>query len=206
MAAVNGYCTLEEFRAYARETTTVTADDSEYEAVIESASRWIDDYCGRRFYQDASATARVFHATDYTTVCVDDVSTTTGLVVESDTGNDGTYSSTISSSDYQLEPLNGVVDGISGWPYTRIVLLEAPWFRTSGRRAGVQVTARWGWAAVPDAVNLACKVIALEHFRLRDAPFGVVGFEEFGMRLRDNMRVTGLLQRFRTSGSAVMVG
>ena len=51
------------------------------EQAIEAASREIDAYCGRRFWQDGTATARTYYADTPRIACVDDIATTTGLVV-----------------------------------------------------------------------------------------------------------------------------
>jgi hypothetical protein len=51
----------------------------------------------------------------------------------------------------------------------------------------LQVTARWGWTAVPAAVKQACLILASETFRLKGAPFGVANMDQFGpIRVRDN--------------------
>lgn len=44
----------------------------------------------------------------------------------------------------------------------------------------VQVTARFGWSAVPYQVNEATILKAASLFKRKDAPFGVAGFNEFG--------------------------
>ena len=59
---------------------------------INAASRQIDAFCGRYFYADGSASARKFFTDDLYRLKVDDISTTTGLVVkydDDDDGNDG---------------------------------------------------------------------------------------------------------------------
>ena len=49
----------------------------------------------------------------------------------------------------------------------------------------VRVTARWGWSAVPDAVNEACILRAAALYKRKEAPFAVAGFDGFGaVRLR----------------------
>lgn len=191
MALGDSYATLEELKNYL--TVPDTVDDTELESALASASRDIDKTCGRQFNDAGTATARVFYPDGWDLVKVDDFSTTTGLIVKTDDGNDGTYETTWDSIDYQLEPLNGIVDGETGWPYNRIravgsrcfptwCLVNLPLFR-----APIQITAQWGWAAVPAPVKQACLIIASETFKLRDAPFGVAGYGDFGpVRVRNN--------------------
>jgi hypothetical protein len=94
--------------------------------------------------------------------------------------------------------MNGIVDGESGWPYNRIIT------RASGSKlfilgaAAVQVTAQWGWTAVPSGVKQATELAAAEIFRLKDAPFGVAGFGEAGLiRIRENPKLAMLLGPYR---------
>ncbi|HEX6969857.1 MAG TPA: hypothetical protein VF174_13755, partial [Micromonosporaceae bacterium] len=132
-------------------------------------------------------------------VLVDDFHTTTDLVVATDTGDDGTYATAWAASDYELEPVNGMVSGQSDWPYYRIRAVGSHDFPQCGRRRNtVQVTAQWGWAAVPGPVKEACLIVAEELFKLSDAPFGVAGFGEFGpVRVRMNSRAQSLLAPYR---------
>jgi hypothetical protein len=46
--------------------------------------------------------------------------------------------------------------------------------------ASVQVTAKWGWPAVPPAVKQAAFIVAADLFKAKDSAFGVAGFGEFG--------------------------
>lgn len=200
----NEYITSDEFRAYIREEPTYTADNDEFDDIRLSASRAVDVYCGRRFYITDPATARTYHPTSPVIVDVDDISTTDNLVVKTDTAGDGTFATTWTiNTDFLLEPANGVRDGIEGWPYTRIVALDTLTFPRMLRRPGVQVTAEWGWAAVPEPVKLATKILALEHYRQRDIPFGVMGMGDFATRVRANPQVAMLLDPYRTSRQAV---
>lgn len=176
MTITNGYCTVAQLREWMN--LEDSADENNLEASIESASRAIDVYCDRRFYLDANASARVYHITDAWLVDVDDFYTTTGLVVAS--GTAGSYGTTWSSDNYQLEPLNGIGPGGITFPYSRIRAVGG-WFpcSTDGRPT-LQVTAKWGWAAVPDAVYQACMLMAARIFRRRQTPEGFAAGEAFG--------------------------
>lgn len=190
MALGDSYATLPDLKS--RLNIGDTTDDARLTAALKAASRGIDKTCHRQFNDAGTATARIFYPDDLLFTNVDDFSTTTGLVVATDAGFAGTYSQTWQAADYQLNPLNGIVDGEPGWPYWRINAIRALWFPIragwpTGNAATVQVTARWGWAAVPDAVGEACLMVAAEIFKMKDAPFGVAGYGDYGaVRVRKN--------------------
>ena len=182
MSVTNGYCTLVQLKGYIDQggaVTLSTGDDTELEFAINSASRAIDAHCNRRFYLDAQVSARVFAAEHPTVIKVPDFSTSAGLIIKTDTTGNGTFDLTWATDDYQLEPLNGIQEGLEGWPYWRIRAIDDEAFPVD-TRARVQITAKWGWAAVPDAVLQACLIQALANFKRKDAPYGVVGFDEYG--------------------------
>jgi hypothetical protein len=171
----NGYCTLAELKEILRILDTV--DDELLEARINEASRVIDQHCNRRFYADATASARLFTSIDGNTIFVDDISSTTGLVVKSDSAGDGTYATTIAAADFQAEPLNAIVKGT---PITSIAARLAGAFSMAAVPAGCQVTAKWGWPAVPDPVHSACLILAGRLVKRGDSLLGVAGFGELG--------------------------
>ena len=124
MAITNGYCTQNELKTFVGIPTSDTADDTLIDDAVNAASRQIDAFCGRYFYQDTSASARKFFTNDLYRLRVDDISTTTGLVVKYDDDDDGTYEKTVSSSDYQVLPINGIVGGITGNPFYIVELIS----------------------------------------------------------------------------------
>jgi hypothetical protein len=196
------YATLTQLKSYLK--ITDADDDAELNDALESASREIEDYCHRQFNDAGAASARVYHPDSDCLVVVDDFHTTTGLIVKTDEGDDGTYETTWTSTDYQAQPLNGVVNGVPGWPYWEIGSVTTQVFPV-WRRPSVQVTARWGWTAVPNPVHQACLIIAAETFKLKDAPFGVAGFGEFGaVRVRDNPMAERKLKRYERDGWLVV--
>lgn len=188
------YVTPDQVKGYINLNSATT--DEQIVDSIATASRAIDRICGRRFYADLTATARIYD-TDTYCVRVDDFWTSTGLVVETDSGADATFEATIAAAGYELRPLNGIVDGESGWPFNEIRAVNTP-FPVQTYRAAVRVTAKWGWAAVPPAVKTACVILTEETLKLaREAPFGVTGYGAFGpIRVRDNPRVTAMLSPY----------
>jgi len=175
MTITNGYCTLDQLKAVLRVTDTV--DDLLFETRIGEASRVIDDYCNRRFYADTTATARIYVATQTNELFVDDISTTSGLIVKTDSAGDGMYATTLGASDYQCGPLNAVVRGL---PINQISTTPSAQFPTSSAPAGVQVTAKWGWPTVPEPVQSACIILAGRLVKRGDSLLGVAGFGDLG--------------------------
>lgn len=189
MALGDSYATLAELKTRLR-----IADNDDNDALTSAlavASRGVEACCNRQFNDAGSATARVFKPTAPTWSTVDDFSTSTGLVVAVDVGDDGTYETTWASTDYELWPLNGITGGQTGWPYSKIRVVGAGrYFPRYPRRAVLQVTARWGWTAVPAPVKEAALILAEDLFKLRDTPFGVGGYGEYGrVRARENPNV-----------------
>lgn len=197
MAIGASYATLDELKA--RLGITDTSEDTMLTGVLTTASRAVDKYCNRQFNIASveQSTARVYYPDTPTRVTVDDIATTTGLVIAIDTGDDGTYETTLTASDYLLHPLNGIVDGETGWPYSDITTIRRYW-PCPVYRPSIQVTATWGWSAVPAGVKEATLIIAHETARQKEMPGGVGGFAEFGIiRARDNPFAARLLNPYR---------
>ena len=70
-----------------------------------------------------------------------------------------------------------VVSGVAGWPYRRLRAVGSYRFPVSAEHR-VQVTAQWGWAAVPTAIEQACLVQASKVYHFRHTPQGLVGLED----------------------------
>ena len=187
MPVVNGYATLNDVKTAARIQDGV--DDSLLELAIESASRMIDEYTMRNFY-NAGTAVRVFVPDHNDVVAIDDAVSISEIAVS--TMLNKTYDQVWSAVDYQLEPLNGVADGLAGWPITRIRAVgnyEFPdgntRYRYEGRYgqediATVQVTGVWGWSAVPAAVKQATIIQAMRIFKRLDSPLGVISSPDTG--------------------------
>lgn len=199
---VNGYTTLALLRAFMGAPTTPS--DELLEAAINAASRSIDNYCGRRFWLDGSAVARTFVATSSTSLAVPDgIGTTAGLVVKTDLAGDGTFETTWAATDYELLPIEAPVAFPEAEPWTEIRAISSlvfPAATASGRSDRVQITAKWGWPAVPDSISYACRLKAARLVSRKDSPQGVAGFGDFGpVRLtsREDADVVLLLDPYR---------
>ena len=183
MAITNGYASLNETKSALRITDSV--DDSLLEMAIESASRLIDGYAGRQFF--SSGTATRYYTADDDFVCeIDDISSSNiTLITAMDA--DAVFDTTWATTDYQLEPLNAVLDG-QAWPYTRIRAVGDYLWPISGGEALVKLTAVFGWPAVPIAIKQATIIQASRIFKRLDSPLGVAGFGDLGV-----MRVSSSL-------------
>jgi len=187
MALGDPYADLSDIKSYLKLDPLDTTRDAALTSALLSASSDIEKHCQRQFNMDTGASSRVF-APDTLFECrTDDFATTSGLGIAIDPGGTGTFSQTLTASQYELYPLNGISDGVPGWPYNRIRAIGGTWFQQYGvwRRKGVvQVTATWGWPAVPAPIKQATLIIAAQKYRLADAPWGVAGMTEFGTAVR----------------------
>lgn len=193
MSITNGYGTLDALKAQMRIGVSDYDDDARLEASIAAASRQIDAHTGRRFWQDSTVVDRQFYADNSRCCYVDDISTTTGLIVKVDDDDDGTFETTLTvTTNYILRPLNAA-DMVPVWPYDEIVLVDsngAVSFPVHGTgRPGVQVTAKFGWPAVPDDVTKACLAQAGLLFKADDASLGAIQFADAGVALRMQNRL-----------------
>ena len=178
MAITNGYATLAEAKAYLSIADSI--DDTMLESMVEAASRSIDNIAGRRFYLDASASARLYRGTNPYILTVDDFGSTTGLALALDTGGDGTYETTLTYNvDYVVGPFNAVA---MGKPYTQISLVGGqllPWLLPN-LRPSVQMTAKWGFPTVPDDISQACLILTADMYKRKDSVGGNLGISELG--------------------------
>lgn len=203
MALGDLYATLAELKSRLGGVSGA-GEDAALTNALTSASRDIEKFCKRQFNKTTTATARVFEPISPKLALIDDFHTTTDLVIATGDGDD-TFGTTWTTADRQLEPLNGIRDGESGWPYWRIRARNGQTFPASTvGGATLQVTAQWGWNAVPASVKEACLALAEETYKLKDAPFGVAGFGDMGVvRIRENPKIAAMLARYRVD--AVLV-
>lgn len=147
-----------------------------YDAVtdaLEAATVGIDLDTDRTF--TASTGARTFRTSGSSTLCLPDFTEITALKLDDD--DDGVFEVTVDASEYEL--IRSTSDR-TDWPYDTIRLLDRC-FPSSGRRLmRVEVTAEWGWAAVPPGINQACSLLVVRLAQRPQAPFGVVSFGEIG--------------------------
>lgn len=199
MSISNGYATLSDVKAALRVSDTL--DDSLLETAIESASRLIDGYCGRIFY-NAGTVTRVYSPSDVVVTDLDDYVSISEIKTSSLA--DGNFDVTWQTSDYQVEPLNGVVDGVP-FPTYRLRAVGSYLFPVVYDNATVKVTGVAGWSATPIQVKQACILQAMRIFKRLDSPlgitFGELGAMRVGSRLDpDVAQLVEPLKRVRNVG------
>lgn len=183
MAVTNGYTTLALLRTFMGAPTNPA--DELMEAAINAASRSIDNYCQRRFWLDSVAVARTYTPCSLSGLDLgDDIGDSSSVVVKTDASGDGTFETTWAATDFQLLPVDAPY-GTEAAPWTAIRAVGTrtfPWLANTWltRLDRVQVTAKWGWPAVPDSVSYACRMKAARLVSRKDSPQGVAGFGEFG--------------------------
>jgi hypothetical protein len=192
------YCTVEELKS--RLVIPDASDDLEITLAVQAACRSIDEITGRYFWRGTATRTYVPESIYYQST--DDLVSVTSLNVDRD--GDGVYEETwAQGTDYQLQVSPGHFNAAAkgeAWPYTGFSIagpkfIPVVWPFSHLDR--IQVTGAFGWPSVPLAVKQAALISAADLFRLKDAPFGVAGFGEFGaVRIQANPRVMGLLKRY----------
>jgi len=139
---------------------------------LDQATASIDNDTGRNFAARVGL-VKTFAVTHLDTLALPDFTALTTLKV--DDTDDGVYDTTIAASGYELGKTN---DGEDGWPFSSVRLLDRD-FPTGGRRARrIEVTASFGWAAIPAPINKACTLLAAR-LSAREAS-AVFGLQSFG--------------------------
>jgi hypothetical protein len=178
-----------------------TLDDTAIQAAILTASRQIDEYCQRFFYQEgtqASPATRYYTAYSPWYVETDDIVQITQLACDPDFDQSYAqiWNTTSAPLDVMYEPVN---NPNKGWPWTRILAIGSyvfPYFFPQT----VRVQGIFGFPEVPYEVELACKIQASRLFVRKQSPFGIAGSVELGtVRLNSRLDpdVEMLLKTFR---------
>ena len=165
MALGDPYCTVPELVEYCQIGDVV--DDVYLLTVARAISNGIESHCHRQFNDAGAASARVYYPNSSYHVATDDFHSVTGLLVK--TGD--AFGTTL--TDYTLEPLNGIQHGRPGFPWHKIRLHGGTFSTSTERRPTIEVTARWGWAAVPPAIKTAALMQAARKFKRRYSPSGL---------------------------------
>lgn len=178
MAITNGYCSLDQLKD--RLGIDDFDDDTTAEQVITAVSRLIDTYTGRRFYATTDDETRYYTAEDPEVLFTDDIQSITDIYIDDEA--DRTYSTSLSTDDYDLLPYNAALDGK---PYAWIEICDAlaDYTFPVGHKRGVKIIGKFGYCATdshPDVVREACLIQSARIFKRKDTPFGVAGAPEFG--------------------------
>lgn len=164
------YTTASRLKDYLR--ITDNADDVLIGLWITTASRNVDDHCGRQFGQVDAPELRYYtpfwdrHERAWYAE-IDDVQDVTGLTVADENGT------AVDAASYQLLPRNGAQ---RGKPFTQLRLTTCT--------TEVAVTATWGWTAVPSSVEVGLLLQAARLNARRKSPFGIAGSPSDGSEIR----------------------
>jgi len=180
VAIVNGYCTLAEVKSALRIAPSDTQDDALLEKAIEGASRRIDGYCQRFFYQRSATVTLQTRFEKY--VAIPELASST-LTLRTDDNGDGVFETLWTTADYLLEPTDTAVTLV---PFRRIVAVGSKTFPilTDPVRASIQLQGTFGWSYVPDDIREACVLLSMRGFARYNSALGVVGFADMAIQVR----------------------
>jgi hypothetical protein len=173
-----------------------TSRDTELDRRLLSASTDINAWTHRQFGRAEVATTRRFRA-GRSGVDTHDFWTDEDLAITPYSG--GVAGTAWDVSSIELEPMDGIVNETPGWPYRRISYPfgDHPLIRAmSWSGYSIYVTAKWGWAAIPENVVTSCLMLAVADDKAKDAPFGVAGFGDYAVRIRQNPMVEEKLRDY----------
>lgn len=176
MAITNGYATLIQLKSAIGIADGI--DDPMLEMAIESASRQIDSYTERYFY-NAGTAVKLFSPLDNYVCPTEDFITLTKV----ETSEDGeSWDTEWAATDWQAEPLNGRSGGLVT-SYTQIRAIDSYLFPYRNGEATARLTGTWGWSAVPIAITQATIILASRIFKRLDSPLGIISNDLGSMRV-----------------------
>lgn len=162
MAIGDAYANNTKYKAVIGKSTG--DNDTEIDAQLLAISRVMERDCfgGRYFTKDAAVTVRRYYPRFpyQRRLAVEDIATTTGLIVKIDDNRDGTAETTLTlTTDYEVHPLNAAT-GPEPSPYTQLYIpprsARYSWIEL------IEVTAVHGWPAVPEAIaQAACQLVGI---------------------------------------------
>ena len=165
-----------------------TGQDTNIDIAIDAASRAIDHYTGRVFTISEAVEDRHYDCEFADYAFIDDIATTTGLVVKT-LNEDGTDDQTlVLDTDYYLYPLNA--DKLHPkMPFNKIVMA----IENGGKvlpthyPKGLKISAKFGFPiqhgqtdTIPEAVKQAALIQASRFWQRRISPMGFSGNPETG--------------------------
>lgn len=169
--------------------------DAKLEGALKSVSKEVNLICGRQFNKADEASERAFGFESIRRykdargvwrykLLVSDFYSLDDLMITID----GTV-----VTDAVLLPRNGLVNDEPGWPYCEIL------HDSITVDSEIDVTAKWGWAAVPDDIIEAIKIATEQNYSLTRGMNGIAGISPMGhgITLRDNALAMAKLKRYR---------
>lgn len=175
MAWAPDYITIAELANYNKITSAV--DDAELAFAVSASSRAVDLHTNRQFGLVDALELREYEPcfdrrSKRWIIEIDDLMTTTGLVIEITSGQQIT--------DFTLTPLNAAQKS-EPWEIIK-VNKSSPIFPE--RDEAAMITALWGWTIVPDEIKQATLLQASRIFARRTSPWGIAGSPDVGSELR----------------------
>jgi len=188
MAWEPDYVSVADFKSFTRITDNL--DDPHIARAITSGSRAIDKYASclknglgyRRQFGLCDAPEARYYTPRWDTdqaryvVEIDDLMTQVGLVVKFDLDSDNVYETPCTA--FILRPKDAVN---RGYPWTQIAILSTSGAQpNSALKDSVEVTARFGWTAIPVPIQEATLLQAHRILKRRLSPLGVQGSNQTG--------------------------
>lgn len=190
------YATLPMLKAQMGIPDSNTTRDTELTRKLISASQDINSWTHRQFGRQEDVSTRRCRV-GMSGIETDDFWTADGLAITPYLGS--VPGTPWDVSTLELEPLDGIVNQVPGWPYRRIAMSGGShpiWRATNWGGYVIRVTAKWGWEAVPENVVTSTIMLAVADEKAKDAPFGVAGFGDFAIRIRANPMVEQKLKDY----------
>jgi hypothetical protein len=210
MAISDAYADWADYKSRYREKLQ-DADEESVTADLIGVSRFLDIVTGRDstgFSQDSTPAERRYWGSGRYSLRIDDLASSSGLVVKIDTDNDGSVAdetALVIDTDFYLT-LNGDLNTRQRgevWPWNRIDLTS--WGGQGVWPAGqlVSITGIWGWPAVPYMIKAA--TIELTRILRAEGPRATQRINELGEVFRTSREAQGIIQRLVDAYSRITV-
>lgn len=183
------WLTIEDLKAYCRNEIP-TDEDEHFDEAIDSAVSAVGGEINRPLVvASASPSSRVFRPNRCRRLLLIDDCVAVSSIVE----NGATLTV---STDYALEPLNGLDARGETVPYSQVRRFSTDWY-TDDDKATVSISARWGWLAIPTQLVTATKIVAKDVLMNRDVKFGIVAVTDAAVfSARSNPTVRTAVDRY----------
>ena len=184
----NPICSVADVKSALR--ITDTSDDDRVGLAVDAASRLIEEELGRKFWVDSTTSTRWYKSETPFLLMTHDFADTTDLVIATYPFGPADGTNVVwTAADYQLEPLNGLSDAGTVWPYEQIRAVRSLLFPVYGGiayplpyiQALTSVTTKWGFGYTPSAVYQAAVIQSIATFKAVDVPFGATPFGADGV-------------------------
>jgi hypothetical protein len=156
------YCALSELKS----ELGIKSDENDYELTAMSAQvqDFIDRYCDRTFPLQTALTRYYDGANDL--LFIDELTSISAGGLQLDEDGDGTYESTMATTDYILYPLNKS-------PKTYIKLSNNSDYSgfAPGILNGVKITGIWGYTTIPESIHRAAIIQVCRWFKRKDSAY-----------------------------------